>query len=56
MLSKFFCRFKGVAIIHLYDEEGKKIDEFAKPDFCNRFSWPLFVFIVALGLVVIGQG
>jgi hypothetical protein len=48
-------RFKGVAIIHLYNEDGKKIAEFAKPEFENLFSGPLFVFIILLGLAIIGH-
>lgn len=51
MLSKF----KGVAIIHLYDKDGKKIAEFAKPEFESRFSWLLFAVIFTLGLAIIGH-
>jgi hypothetical protein len=56
MLSNWFCRkFKGTAVIHLYDESGEKIKEFAVPEFEERFSWVFFAIIVTLGLAMSGQ-
>jgi hypothetical protein len=55
MLRRMFCRFEGVAIIHLYNEKGEKIGEFAELKFTPLFSWWLFLLGFIPGLVIIGH-
>jgi len=48
-------KFKGMAIIERYDQDWKRQETIVKPDFEDRFSWPLFVVMIFLGLAIIGQ-
>jgi len=60
MLSKIFGhlglkRYKGMVVIYLYNEQGQKVAEIAKPEFEPLFSFWLFLAVVLPGLAILGH-
>jgi len=46
-------RYKGVVIIHIYNEDGKKVKEIANPKFESVFNIWVYLLIVLPGLLII---
>jgi hypothetical protein len=48
-----FHKTSGVKIIHVYDQNGDKVKEFAVVEYAHSFSWLLFLSLFIPGIVAI---